>query len=145
MATNIPSRTFDLVHLPLREPKLSGHCIVSMLTGFDLAFTTNVGFRAYRGETNPDDLRMAAINMGRLVSFSPRDFDIEAFEELPSDEVCAVALRHNGSFYWLLYNPFSLNTWLDPSLLYPCEVLPKYLRELHASPSLYVPVGFDNA
>lgn len=137
-----PETTFDHVHLPLRAPKLSGQCATAIVTQFDLEFTVNVGFMGYGGDATPDDIRMALKNLGGLIHAGHTDRAIAAWDELPRDEVALVAMRHQSSFYWIVWNPYALKSYFDPSLLSPSKVLPQYLQDVRATPTLYLPVYF---
>ncbi len=142
MATLLPSYTLDLVHLPLRGPKLSGQCAVAMITKFDLEFVVNVGFMGYSGEATADDQRMALKNLGGAVHLANKEFVIKSWEELPADEIALVGLRHQGAHYWIVWNPYVKKAFMDPSLLSASDRLPRYLQDVGALPSIYIPVYF---
>lgn len=142
MTRNNPEATLDHVHLPLRAPKLSGQAVTAIVTRFDLEFTVNVGFMGYGGEAAPDDIRMALRNLGSLVHAGHTNREIKSWDELPRDEVALVAMRHNGSFYWIVWNPYAIKAFMDPALLSPTKQLPQYLQDLRSAPTLYLPVYF---
>ena len=137
-----PNVLLEHVHLPLRAPKLSGQCAAAIVTRFDLDFTVRAGFQGYIGDATPDDIRMALRNLGGMVHVGHTDREIKAWSDLPCDEIALVALRHHTVFYWLVWNPYAVKGYFDPSLLHPSKALPQYLQELRSVPSLYLPVYF---
>lgn len=143
MASLLPTYPIDLVHLPLRATKLSGHCAVAMLSHYDdLEFIVNVAFTGYNGDAGVDDIRMALKNLGNHVKLAHQEVPMKAWDGLPKHEIALVGLRSGGSTYWIVWNPYVKRAFLDPSLLSPVEKVPRYLIDNDLTPSLYFPVSF---